>query len=1609
MLDLSVWRVQSVRGMAFAVPVWMQSRPFQWLAHLLASLSQSMSKKAANGSFLLTCLSLALLFNTTELLANQLTVNLLDAQSGQGIANTRVYAYELHDDGSKTRVGRQDTDESGQIIFDFDSLSSNANYFLTAKAFSNFTSKSAVFSGLSEVDFALGSISVSLIDGTVSVAAGDAPSPLSNTRVSIIGVDNEDKKHWLASATSDENGIIRIDLPADMQGQGIMIKADSPLNGHDKYSQLISEQGSYQFVAGNPAFLITVLDDATEQVMPDTRVTAYRVNDDGSKSWYARYQTDDTGAAVFDLDDIQTGAEYVFRAKVYNNVTVQSVPVTEAGAMQLRMGSTRIALVNGASEDLLPLTNTRTTIYRLDELGEKRYHLRADSDDSGMLRLNLHNIDQGTQYVLAAKSTVSGKTKYSQLLTRSGDHQVAVGNRPLNVTLADFHRDQVFTDTRIDVYRVDSDNEKVWVAKGYTNDVGTVAFDLEPIDENASYQLRSKVYNNRYSYSELLGDSGDFSFNVGSTVIAVIDGTTANNGPLVDHQVKFYAVKADGSKEYLTRLTSDDDGMVRIDLPRLAAGTDVVDFLATAQSATDSRIDYHSYLEINEVNQLVVGSVPVMVSLTDAVTGALIADKRIDVYEVYADGSDDWFTRTNTDAAGLAVLDLPGLSLGRTYRLRSKAFDDGYFYSSIVDSAGAFNFAVGNTHLTLKNGADASLAIMPNTRVTLYRVNGEDSTWVQSATTDDNGVARFDIVGAGQGYRFKASSTVNGQSKYSAVFTQDMLTQNGAIDFVMGNPSLNARLFNLVSGERYVGQQVTAYRVDSTGGYHWHSRYNTDENGEVSFDLDGIGEGEQYRLKTSVFGSGSSYSEMITAYGDVEFGIGAVPVTLIDRETQNVIAGKRIYAYELHSNGELEWMRSGRTDENGLETFDLPALGTGSRYVFKAKSPFDEGKSYYGPVITHVGPVDFYVKKGEFGEIDTQAPTISIDSPNDIANSGGFVVAGGFDDNVGVGMVELSVMDSVTGTHTLVAQIDESSHSWFAQVNPQWLTIGENIIVTATAYDFALNVNEVSRHLLVSADLANPTISISSHNANDSVNVNGFILLGTVGDDIGVQSITASLTDSNLGQTVVNQPLTIASGTSAEQWAFGVTSNLISDGGQVLVQLNATDVNGKTTTLDINLNATAIDTNPWQLAERITFGLTTDLISEVKAGNDILAEQLDPQNIDDSAFEVQMAQMPVTTTEQLQDYLLMHMIGSKKQLNEVMAWFWENHFNTNINTHQQVSYELAENQQFRLHALGNFRTLLEVSAKSPAMIRYLNNQQNVAGAANENYAREIMELHTLGVDGGYDGDDVAELARIFTGWHELDGQFAFNDELHDSGDKVFLGENIVGSGVAEGEQVLDILASHPSTASFICSKLVTLFVSDTPVANLQNQCAAEFIASSGDIRSVLLVILQSETFNDPIHYRNKVKTPLELTVATARGFSSDVNVRRINELLDDMGMDLFRYPVPTGFSEYASDWINSNALLQRMSLVNHAAWQSDDGYLIDMVDLVTSQGFTTAEGAVSLLFELALAGEYSQLEYQMAIDILHADEAFDLNQPNAAEKLQRLLATVLSFPAFQYQ
>jgi uncharacterized protein (DUF1800 family) len=225
----------------------------------------------------------------------------------------------------------------------------------------------------------------------------------------------------------------------------------------------------------------------------------------------------------------------------------------------------------------------------------------------------------------------------------------------------------------------------------------------------------------------------------------------------------------------------------------------------------------------------------------------------------------------------------------------------------------------------------------------------------------------------------------------------------------------------------------------------------------------------------------------------------------------------------------------------------------------------------------------------------------------------------------------------------------------------------------------------------------------------------------------------------------------------------------------------------------------------------------------------------------------------------------------------------------------------------------------------PQLERLRAQSKNAPKGLNENYGRELMELHTLGVDGGYTQKDVTEVARAFTGWTIQQprdgGGFTFDPRRHDDGEKIVLGHRIkAGGGMRDGEQVLDILSTHPATAHFIATALVRRFVSDTPPPALVDRAAARFRATDGDLREVMRTILASPEFLSPEAYRAKVKTPFEFVVSAARATSAEVvDAAPLVRTVQQLGMPLYQCQPPTGYKDTADAWVNTGALVSRMN------------------------------------------------------------------------------------------
>jgi len=319
-----------------------------------------------------------------------------------------------------------------------------------------------------------------------------------------------------------------------------------------------------------------------------------------------------------------------------------------------------------------------------------------------------------------------------------------------------------------------------------------------------------------------------------------------------------------------------------------------------------------------------------------------------------------------------------------------------------------------------------------------------------------------------------------------------------------------------------------------------------------------------------------------------------------------------------------------------------------------------------------------------------------------------------------------------------------------------------------------------------------------------------------------------------------------------------------------------------------------------------------------------------------------MEKRPFRIAAELQAAKVIRAVTSERQLEEVMVDFWFNHFNVFAGKGDVRWYVSAyEREAIRPHALGKFPDLVSATASHPAMLFYLDNWLSASSdfirpagpnrgrkaGLNENYARELMELHTLGVDGGYTQRDVTEVARAFTGWTidrpQTDGRFVFRPLMHDEGEKVVVGHRIpAGGGQGDGERVIEILTRDPATARFVATKLVRRFVSDTPPPALVARVAGTYTHTGGDIPSMLRTIFESPEFFSEDAYRAKIKKPFEFVASAVRALGGTTDAQggmALARASAEIGEPLYQAQPPTGYADRAEVWVNAGALLARMN------------------------------------------------------------------------------------------
>jgi uncharacterized protein (DUF1800 family) len=376
---------------------------------------------------------------------------------------------------------------------------------------------------------------------------------------------------------------------------------------------------------------------------------------------------------------------------------------------------------------------------------------------------------------------------------------------------------------------------------------------------------------------------------------------------------------------------------------------------------------------------------------------------------------------------------------------------------------------------------------------------------------------------------------------------------------------------------------------------------------------------------------------------------------------------------------------------------------------------------------------------------------------------------------------------------------------------------------------------------------------------------------------------------------------------------------------------------------------------------------------------------------------------------------------SKRQLFETMVEFWNNHFSMyHFKDDVSVLKTIDDRSVARAHALGTFQELLSASAHSPAMMVYLDNASNVADGPNENYARELMELHTIGSGAGYTQTDVHEVARCFTGWtvdyndQGTDGEFLFDPDSHDPGSKLVLGAAIAGGdpGSLDGRRVLAILARHPACATFISAKLCRHFVADVPPPSVVAKAAATFNATGGDIRAVMRTILLSDEFFASAG--QKLRRPYEFLLAALRALGPRPTSDGLDELiysLSPLGQVPFEWEPPNGYPDVGAAWANTNGMLNRWNLASALVLNWFDGVTVPVRGIVAAAAPKTSARMVDAMSARLLQRALDPPDRDRLIQYVGQGRPGSQRVPlwYLNQQAQGLIALILGSPYFQWR
>jgi len=1517
--------------------------------------------------------------------AAPVAVRLLDALSGAPMSGQQIGIYEKSAGGQLTwrRGGTSDTD--GWVRMHLPALSSGGMFVARAKPFALSIERNIPAGG--SLTIAAGPVRAVVRHGVTGAA-------MPGTSMLLVTQNADGRYSGVANVTTDSTGQLRLDLK-DFGAVRYALRGTSPVDGSNKYSPIIASTGDFEFRLGNPAVTLRLTDWANGTPIIAARVEIRERLQDGTLEWFSARETDGDGRLKLDLDGLSAGRRYSLRMTPYLQTIERDI--TAAGWLSVRAGAVPATVLNGDNGQ--PLANTEVLLLsRESSSAPWTFEHKATTTASGALLFDPKRLGSA-EYVLRAASTFDGSVKYSSPIATAGAVTFAVGNRGLTFRVTD-----AGTSTPIAALQLIAQEQLPNGGLGpsmtrVTDDAGVAKFDLEGLGQGRKYKVRTKPY--LHTIERIIENPGWVDLPVGVLRVKLLDGATGRALPA--KEFRLLKLLADGSRQTVNQLRAERDGSLKLD----PSGLGDVHYQLSAASPADGTTKYSAPITGSGDFTFTVGSAGVLVRVNDWASGAALPSQPVTIFELNADDTRTWVANRNTDALGRVRFDLDGLDSGRRYLARLKPYLQ--VIEREITATGVLDIKAGNVRVNVARGDNHQP--MPNTPVKLLAVS-EDGNY--------EGISIYSTSAAGQlildlpdldrtAYVLRAASPVDGSLKYSTP-----ITRTGTVAFRVGNAALNVTVTDFLARTRIPNTMLQLYELQSDGARTWVNQRATNANGVAVFDLDGLGSGRKYVLRARPFAQWLEYTASTT--GTLAMEAGRATVMLFDQDSNRPMAGISVQGRSKAADGTLSVAYGGDvTDASGSIRFDPPDLGAGAVAVFAAVNPFNTGVHYYSDPTITTGVTLFGISRSGPKPLDRTPAELSVIQPRtqQAISTGGLILGGKVADQVGLRDVVVELRNGSVLVGRYVASIDQDLQQWRVSTPALNVPAGTRLTVKVMATDSAYNATSAQMAVTVADDVTPPTIAFRTPAEGSVTNGQGLSVFGNIRDNTQWRSLSVRLESATQPLTTYrNLEIDPATG----DWAFAVPAELMKNRTAVSIRARGTDTRGNFAEAVRNISIDPNSDTLRHLLSRITFGESPPLYEEARrlGFTAYLDQQLAPALIDDSQVDTTLAAIDVVSLWSLRHKTLLRMSDSRRQLNEVMTWFWENHFNTDNRRHGHFEWEQQENEDFRRHALGNFSNLLRASAHSPAMLYYLDNTLSQKRMPNENYARELLELHTVG--SSHTQADIDDVARALTGWTVLDGAFSFTADRHDDGEKRILGKIFPpGGGEADGDQLLSLLASHPATARHICRKLAIAFVTENPTDSLVTRCANLFRAQSGapnQIAQVVRFLVTSAEFRDATTRKSKVKTSLEFALSAVRSTLALRSGTDLPLVTTNLGQPLFTYPSPDGYSLLSEDWNSPFLMRTRLELIGGMLESYPTGQALHADPGALLAGWpsaNTTEGIAARCLQNAFGGAFDAADLATARNVLtdNGTRKFAPDAPDAEARIERLVRTVLSMPRYQ--